>query len=234
MSFEYLVKIIFFKIEVGEAMNKYINRICTLVLPIMLFLVLFYWGVLYHVDMFIADRLYRQLETPDRNIIIITIDEKAEHAYGKFSSWNREKLADLVEYLYSDPECAPAVLGFDIMFIGDEETSVDQRLADVCGSVGNIVCASNLKYDGVPKTDNNGKLYFDNNHISQIELPYNALNNVVSTGFANACLSEDNIIRRAQLYITHEGEQMYGVEINANIIRDNMNLYSGDYSYPYQ
>ncbi len=158
--------------------------------------------------MFICDRLYRWLETTDRNIIIVTIDEKAEQEYGKFSSWSREKLAELTEYLYSNLEYAPAVLGFDVMFIGDEDPIVDARLASVCEKVGNVVCASNLKYEGVMKTDSSGKYYFDTNHISQIEQPYDALNSVVTTGFANACISKDNIIRTAQLYINHEGLQM--------------------------
>ncbi len=189
-------------------MIKHINRICSIAIPVVLFAAMLFSGVLYHADMLISDRLYQQLETPDRNIILITVDERAELEYGKFSGWSREKLADLAEYLYSDPEYRPAVLGFDFMLIGEENPEADARLAAVCEQAGNVVCASNLKYEGVLKTDENGKSYFDDNHISHVELPYDELNEVVTSGFANACISRDNIIRSAQLYATHEGRQL--------------------------
>lgn len=155
----------------------------------------------YDADAFVTDMAYMDLQGPRHEIKIIGVDEKTLTEYGSFSSWSREKSAELVELLCEDEETAPAVIGFDIMFIGEgADPEVDERLADACEEAGNVVLATNLVFKGMSKIDENGKLYYDTWNIEMEEMPYDELSQVVDSGFATVLMSEDGFVRTAQLF----------------------------------
>lgn len=188
-------------------MKKYLYRLLSLCLLAAVFLALIFSDVLYEADMLIQDKLYEDLESQRQDIRIIAIDEKTEAAYGKFENWSREKSAELTELLSADPEKAPALLVFDIMFMGNGDADTDARLADAAEKAGNVICASNLIYTGRMEGKGKGNLVYNPAAIDREERPYDALAAVTRVGFANACISKDNVIRYAQLFAEADGEQ---------------------------
>ena len=83
----------------------------------------------YALDSYVTDKLYTKLSGTSQDIIIIGIDEETLAEYGKFELWSRERSADLIEYLYSDVENAPAVTAMDIMYISESGQPADDALA---------------------------------------------------------------------------------------------------------
>ncbi len=198
-------------------MRKLTSSVFTSSAAVLLFLVLLFSDCLYYADMLICDGLYRKTENQSREIKIIAIDEKTEQAYGKYSDWSREKSAELTELLFADPDTAPAVLAFDIMFVGDSDPLIDQRLAAACEKAGSVVCASNLIYKGAFEVGSDGKTYYNASAIEREEKPYALLAEVTRSGFANTCISEDNIVRYAQFYADGNGERFYSFAYTAYI-----------------
>lgn len=157
-------------------------------------------------DFLVNDLLYQRMDGCDKRIKIISIDEGTLSAYGPLNTWSREKTADLIEQLYADPDMEPAVLGIDIMFIGETGTEADKRLVDAAGRAKHIVMASNLVYRGRTKYTKEGVPYYDSWNIDWEELPFEELAGVVTTGYANAMISSDGFVRAAQIY-TLVGEE---------------------------
>lgn len=180
------------------------------VIPALIMLILVITEPFYNADAFLCDMVYMDLQGPNPNIRIIAIDEETLQAYGNFSNWSREKAAELVEVLCEDEENAPALIGFDIMFIGESEADPesDARLVEACKKAGNVVLATNLVYRGMTKFDENGKPYYDNWNIDTEELPFDALYNVTDSGFATVLMSEDGFVRTAQFFAeTEKGDR---------------------------
>ncbi len=187
-------------------MNKQLQKAIAALFFAVLFLALAMTDAFFHADMLLCDKLYKKLEGQTRDIKIIAIDEKTLGAYGKLEAWSREKSAELTELLSADPTLAPAVLAFDIMFIGDSDPQVDARLAAAFQKAGNVVCASNLVYKGRMETDAEGKLVYNPSAIEREERPFDGAAQAALVGFANNCISGDNIVRYAQLFAGYKGE----------------------------
>ena len=86
-----------------------------------------YYGILGAVDRWGMDALYQTPSGTDNKIRIIAVDEKTLSEYGTFSSWSREKSANLISLLNGSEESKPAAIGFDIMFIGDGDPGTGGR-----------------------------------------------------------------------------------------------------------
>ncbi len=159
-----------------------------------------YYGLFYAVDRWAMDAVYQTPSGTDNNIRLIAIDEKTLSAYGPFSSWSREKSAELITLLNGSAESRPAVIGFDIMFIGESDPDTDALLSDACEGSDNIVTAVNIVNDTVLETDGDSRLWENKLHISSVELPYAALLANTHIGFANTAPDNDSYVRRAILY----------------------------------
>ena len=189
-------------------MKKRIKDLLIPLIPVIILAILFIEKPFYNVDAMLCDKLYSDLQGPMHEIRIIAIDEETLTAYGNFSNWSREKSAELVELLCADEENAPALIGFDIMFIGESKVDPesDQRLIEACKEAGNVVLATNLVYRGVTKFDENNNPYFDKWNIDMEEKPFDGLNQVADSGFATVLMSKDGFVRTAQLFAeTKEG-----------------------------
>ena len=159
---------------------------------------LVYFGPFYGVDSNITDTLYTKFDGTDRRIVIIGIDEETLAEYGNFNLWSREKLAELLEKLYEDPNNKPAVVGLDLILSESYDDEVDQRLADAAAKAdGDIVIGSNLVYRGRLEVSRGGELYYNTEHIENVEFPYPALREVSVAGFTNKCIASDGYIRYA-------------------------------------
>ena len=119
---------------------------------------------------------------------------------GQYNTWDRNIPAELVELLNADPDMAPAVLTFDILYMNDLTKDGDARFAKACKDAKNVITANNLVYEKTTKQDANGDYYVDELHIRMVEKPYEALNAVTRTGFANTTQDKDGYIRQALAY----------------------------------
>lgn len=187
-------------------MKKKIYLQALLVLAIS-FLISFY-DLFHSIDRWVMDGVYQTPSGTNNNIRIITIDEKTLGAYGTFSSWSRTKSAELITLLNGSEESKPAVIGFDIMFIGDSDPETDALLADACEGSDNIVTAVNIVNDTVLETDEDDRLWENKLHITSVELPFSGLLANTHIGFANTSPDKDSYIRRAILYRMYGGERI--------------------------
>ncbi len=197
-------------------MTAKIRRLTTAAIALFLFLILLLSNSLYYADMLICDNTYKKLEPQTRDVVIIAIDTATLGEFGgSLTAWSREKSTELIEFLSADPDKAPSVIAFDVMFTGENKADTDARLADAAKKAGNIICASSLTYSGRMEENENGELLYNPSAIVGEEIPFNALASEVKYGFANACISEDNIIRYAQLTAELNGETRYSFAYTA-------------------
>ena len=158
------------------------------------------------VDNRLTDFLYSRLRTPNKDIMLICIDEDTLDAYGSFTSWSRDKIADTINYLYSEEDKKPLAVGVDITFQGESNSDVDDKLVEACSGNRNIVVSSSIVFKGkVEKLDENSVNYNSYN-IDYIEYPFPALKKNVSCGFTNAFLSGDSINRFSKCSFDFNGE----------------------------
>lgn len=153
----------------------------------------------------ITDRVYTKFSGVDPAIKIIAVDEDTLTAYGPFTSWSREKTADLLELLSSD-EYKPSVVGVDFSFFGETGTEADEALANQAALFDNIVFSGNVVYRGITEKGTDGKIVYNAWHADYYEKPYDALLKRSANGFTNAFISEDGYLRTVKFKENAEGE----------------------------
>lgn len=189
-------------------MNKK-YKILLPIIPAILVLLLILVEPFYSLDTMVSDKIFSQMNGVDNRIKIIAIDEATLAEFGPFSSWVREKSADLINVLYANEENSPAVLAFDVMFIGESDNQVDTILAEAANNASNIVVASNLVYQGKTKYKSNGMPYYDSWNIAYEEEPYEALLHNAKKGFTNVSISKDGFVRSTQLFTYNNDELIF-------------------------
>lgn len=170
-----------------------------------------YFQPLYTWDKQLEDLMVQRPAVTDSRIRIIKIDEKTLAELGQYNTWDRNIPAELVELLNADPDMAPAVLTFDILYMNDLTKDGDARFAKACKDAKNVITANNLVYEKTTKQDANGDYYVDELHIRMVEKPYEALNAVTRTGFANTTQDKDGYIRQALAYEDAEEGRIYSL-----------------------
>lgn len=174
--------------------EKMIKGIRRLVVAVLTF-VLCYSQCLYSFDKMITDQIYQAPSVTSSAIKIIAIDERTIQSYGDISTWSREIPAKLVEKLGEDPENAPAVIGFDVMYVTEKEAEGDARFAQSCSTAGNVVTAVNVVTEDKLSLQEDGSLSLDNMHVRLVEYPYPSLKEAADYGFANTTQDRDGYIR---------------------------------------
>ncbi len=157
-------------------------------------------GILYRLDWQIADRLYQTPESLDGNIFIVGIDQRAIDDIGPYASWERDILSMALEVLNADPDCRPAAIGVDVLYIGETEPDLDAWLAEAAGAYGNVVTASVATF-GTELVTEGGNFYLDDYSILAYEEPYDALREVTTQGHINAMYDRDGVLRHGILQI---------------------------------
>ena len=161
-----------------------------------------YSEVFFSLDTLLTDPLFQRPGKPDNRIRIIAIDEKTLAEYGEFADWQRDIPCRLVELLSADESTAPAVIGFDVMFISERDPEADAAFAAACAQAGNVVTAADLVFRTEVTLDG-GTLIVDEDHIESVEYPYDALRAASSFGFANAYHDRDSFIRYSRISVDH-------------------------------
>jgi len=187
--------------------EKVTKGIRLLVVEVLTF-ILCYSQCLYSFDKMITDRIYQAPSVTSSAIKIIAIDERTIQAYGDISIWSREIPARLVEKLNKDPENAPAVIGFDVMYVTEKTVEGDERFAESCAAAGNVVTAVNVVTEEKLSLREDGGLSLDNMHVKLVEYPYPSLKEAADYGFANTTQDRDGYIRYGLWNMFYENEQI--------------------------
>ena len=148
-------------------------------------------------DLFARDTLYSNRRPTDSAIKIIAIDEKAIAQFGPFGTWDRSVYADLIRLLNRDAEARPAVIAFDVLFIGRMSDGGDAALKTIAQRSDNVVFASHLVI-GENANLNAGQLSVSR-ETESLELPYWLEKSDDTVGFSNTGLQEDGSVRTAIL-----------------------------------
>lgn len=158
-------------------------------------------GILGSLDKMFEDNLYHNPNNINSKIRIIKIDDYTMNQLGDFSKWDRDVYAQLVETLCVSQEIRPAVIGFDVLFSSEKDEASDQYFADVCAENGNVVTCFSYAFTKKVVTDEDGNLITDTMSVEEKVVPYEALREATSYGFANALMdNDDSIIRSTFLY----------------------------------
>lgn len=167
-----------------------------------------YSQCLYSFDKMLTDRIYQEPSVTSSVIKIIAIDERTIQAYGDISTWSRDIPAQLVEKLNENPENAPAVIGFDVMYVTQKDAEGDERFAQSCAAAGNVVTAVNVVTEEKLSLREDGVLSLNNMHVEMVEYPYASLKDAADYGFANTTQDRDGYIRYGLWNMSCENEEI--------------------------
>ena len=187
------------------------QRLCLLLAALLgaaLFTAVAGLGLLNSPDGAVSDKLYQRPAAADGEIVVIGMDQRALDALGPMP-WPRAYMADAINYLNSDPEQAPAVIGIDVLYVGESaDPNGDAALADAAAMGGNVVTAAAATF-GSGLVEGGDGFYMDTWAVLAWDEPFDALAAVTDTGHINAMADGDGIIRHALLYVdTPAGEPM--------------------------
>lgn len=180
--------------------EKFVNWGVAFCIGIIAF-ILSYTGGLYTFDKIFSDPIYQTPTPTHSKIKIIAIDEKTLMELGATNTWTREIPARLVEKLTANPEKAPSVIAFDIMYISDQNKEADERFAQACKKAGNVITALNVVTRLKIVKNEAGEYVKNDHHIELVEYPYKALREVSAVGYANTVQDKDGYIRFARTHL---------------------------------
>lgn len=173
------------------------NRAVLIIIAALLAGCLTFWTPFDKVEYWFCDLLYVKEKPVDNRIKIIGIDERSLEEMGPFSSWTRQQAADLLDAF--DKEHIPAVIAFDINFVGQRDTEGDEALAEAASAFPHVVLASYINYGTRVEQSDRGEYQINTMYVEDLELPYEELRSVTCHGFTNAVQDVDNYVRRSML-----------------------------------
>lgn len=151
-------------------------------------------GVLSTAESAASDALYQHPVATDGEIVIIGMDQYALDQLGPLP-WPRQYMADVVSYLNSDPENAPAVIGLDVLYIGHSgDLDADAALVEAAAMGDNVVVAGAATFGSELVTEGD-TFYMDDMSLVAWEAPYEELAEVAEVAHINAMADKDGIIR---------------------------------------
>ena len=192
----------------GNDMKPSIRTLAAALIVAALFTAVAGFGLLDSPDGAVSDALYQRPAASDGEIVVIGMDQRALDALGPMP-WPRAYMADAINYLNSDPEQSPAVIGVDVLYVGQSaDPGGDAALADAAELGGNVVTAAAATF-GSGLVEGGDGFYMDTRAVLAWDQPFDALDAVTDTGHINAMADGDGIIRHALLYVdTPAGERV--------------------------
>jgi adenylate cyclase len=154
-----------------------------------LLLLLFITNALVRFEYMAQDRLYRDFSIIHPDIFVFGIDEETLIEFGPFQYWSRQRMADAISILNSEPGWEPAVIAVDMIFSGySNDPAADEALVNAAAEVGNVVFGATVSLDW--KGD-----------VKTFEKSFDSLGRVSSYGILNAIIDDDGIVRKAEVGI---------------------------------
>ncbi|MBR3704122.1 MAG: adenylate/guanylate cyclase domain-containing protein [Oscillospiraceae bacterium] len=172
----------------------------------------------------VSDALYHRESATDGEIVLIGLDQHSLEELGPWP-WPRDYMADVISILNADSETAPAVIGIDVLYVGESaDPYADAYLADTAEWGENVVTAAAATFGSALVTDEDS-FGMDTMAVLAWDPPFDALAAVTETGHINAMADSDGIIRHAMLYVdTPSGERVYSL---ARVIYEKYAAYHG-------
>lgn len=169
------------------------------------FCLVMHFDLLFSLDGSAADALYQHASAPDGEIIVVGMDQRATDALGPMP-WDRSLFGEAIDFLnFADPDSRPAVIGIDVLFIGDSaDSDADQWLFEAAADAGNVVVASAAVL-GSALVEDGDEFYMDTNAVLAWEQPFDALLDAADTGHINAVADADGIFRHPLLALDVPG-----------------------------
>lgn len=151
-------------------------------------------GVLKGPDLAASDALYQRRTASDGQIVLVGIDQRALEELGPYSQWGRGILARAVETLNAEEDCRPAVIGLDILFVGETDPEADAQLVQAAGRYGNVITACAAEF-GTGLVEYRDDYRLAEHQVLSFDQPFEALRQVTGQGHINAMLDSDGILR---------------------------------------
>ena len=185
--------------------KKLLIRVCAALLGAAILCLIAWSGALERPDGTVSDAIYQHKGMTDGEVIVVGMDQRAVEELGPMP-WPRDIMGDVIAYLNSDPELKPAVIGIDVLYVGESaDPEADAYLAEMAAEGENVVPASAATF-GSSIVDNGESFYVDERAVLYWDSPYQDLADVTDTGHINAMADADGIIRHALLYVDVPGE----------------------------
>ena len=188
---------------------KTIKKLVSIAAAALLFFV-FYLNPFSLLEHRLQDAAYQQYGLRHPDILIIGIDEFTLYEFGRFEHWSRQRMAEAISILNSDPDPfdRPAVIAIDILFIEPGLIpEQDDVLVDAVRGSDNVVLASFFDV-GIDRAALSLEPVILN-HLRPIPglLPY------VSYGPVNGTTDSDGVKRSAMLREFFQGEVVYSFPV---------------------
>ena len=106
----------------------------------------------------------------------------------------RSILAQAVEALNAVEDFRPAVIGLDVLFVGETEPDADAQLVQAASRHGNVVVACAAEF-GTGLVEYRDGYRLDGYQVLSFDQPFEALRQVTGQGHINAMLDSDGILR---------------------------------------
>ncbi len=142
----------------------------------------------------VNDAVYQRHVTPNENITIIGIDDKALDKFGSMP-WDRAIMAQLITELNEDESTRPAVIGIDIIYDTEGDKDSDAALAEAAAIAPNVVLGMYASFDSEIVSMPSGDFFIDDNVTPIVIEPFDALKEVTLQGHVNAMLDNDGVLR---------------------------------------
>ena len=163
-----------------------------------LMLIFYVTGVGKRFDLTLSDYLYQHGSVSSGEVFLVEIDAHSLEELGPYQTWTRDYVAKAIEILNEDENCRPAVIGVDVLYIGESFEDADDHLVRACKEYGNVVLGSYINSETQLIEDSDGNVYMSD-VISLYEEPFAAVKNVTNQGFVNGYIDEDGYIRHGVL-----------------------------------
>ncbi len=147
-------------------------------------------------DYLLKDAIYQSPRGIDHKIKIIGIDERTLEQLGPVNTWSRQRYADLIAQLNTEPDKSPVVIGIDVLFSGQVDEAGDSAFAKQCEESGNVVVASQFVYKEKSEIGPDGLLMYP---IDSYLMPYDELAAATTQGFTNVSQDSDGVVRRVRI-----------------------------------
>ena len=162
-------------------------------------------GVLNKANNSISDHFYQRPSATDGEIVVIGIDRYALDVLGPMP-WPRSVMAEVIDTLNADPDSAPAVIGVDVLYVGESgDPEADDALVEAARRGGNVVTAAAATFGSALVTEGDA-FYMDVQAVLGWDAPFDALADVTESGHINAMADSDGILRHALSYVDVPGE----------------------------
>ncbi len=167
-------------------------------------------GLLDNAERAACDAFYQKTGMPSEDIIVVGMDQASVDELGPMP-WPRSYMAEVIDILCADPETAPAVIGLDVLYTGEnpDDPDSDLYLTEAAANAGCVVVASAAQF-GSELVEEGDDFAMNDKAVVGWDEPFPALAAETETGHINAMSDTDGILRHILLYIdTEEHGRVY-------------------------